>query len=74
MSFTIIWKATGEEITFPTPSEDKPATIDSLPWEREEFIFIEGDEFQKMIDEWEALPWYKRFFYKTKELWHRYVV
>jgi len=39
----------------------------------EEFIFIEGEEIEKMLAEWDALPWYKRFFYSLKEFWNRYV-
>ena len=65
----------GQTITLPGPSGDKQTVIDPLPKEyQERFIFIEGEEFEKMIDEWNALPWYKRFFYRIKELWHRYVV
>jgi hypothetical protein len=34
-------------------------------------IFIEGKEIEKIIEEWNALPWYKRLFFNLKCFWNR---
>jgi hypothetical protein len=38
-----------------------------------ELIFIDGEEIEKMIEEWNALPWYKRLFFSLKQFWYRYI-
>lgn len=41
--------------------------------QKDEFIFIEGDEIEKMIEEWNALPFYKRFVFRIKQFWNMYI-
>ena len=40
---------------------------------QEEYFFIDGATIEQYYNEYKALPWYKRFFFRLKHFWYKYI-